>query len=177
MTNNNTVNNIPTLTAKEIFDQIVTIQNSLGSLSHLTEAVTAIYNSNDAEIEYDGEEVEREDNGAVFKTKSVEHLTDAFNNREETNWKILKMYEKMYDDLVNKRIYDNIAVHQATKKLVLDFLESEDMSDEGKLEAISSVIPDNAEDRDFYEEAIARIFDNTGEDDQLAAIRIVVSNN
>ncbi len=177
MTNNNTVNNIPTLTAKEIFDQIVAIQNSLGSLSHLTEAVTAIYNSDNVEIEYDGEEVEREESDAVFKTKSVEHLTDAFNNREETYWKMLKLYEMMYDDFVNQRICEDATVHQKTKKLMLDVLESENLSDEGKQETISSLLPYNAEDRDFCEEAIARIFDNVGEDDQLAAIRVILDNN
>lgn len=173
MTNNNTVNNIPTLTAKEIFDQIVTIQNSLGSLSHLTEAVTAIYEG--ANVHGD-EEDERED-VEEFKSNSVECLVDAFKSREETYWKMLKLYEMMYDDFVNQRICEDATVHQKTKKLMLGVLENENLSDEGKQETISSLLPYNAEDRDFCEEAIARIFDNVGEDDQLAAIRVILSNN
>ena len=171
----NTVNTTPVLTAKEIFDQIVVLQNMLPSLSHLTSAVEAIYNGEDESINTDDED-NRNDDTSVFKTKSVTCLVEAFSTREETYRKILGMYEEMYDDLTSG-ISENPVVHQQTQKLILGFLESDQLSDEGKIEAIGSIIPDEEENRDFFEEAIARIFDNVAEDDQLAAIRIIVSNH
>ena len=124
---NTTVNTAPTLTAKEIFDQIVALQHELGSLSHLTEAVQTIY-SEDSEGE--------NDDTAESKAKSVELLSDAFKSREETYWKMLKLYEKMYDNVATAK------TSKSTKQAILHVMDcgKDEMDEHAKLSAIGAIL-------------------------------------
>ncbi len=93
---NSSVNNgaSDVLTAKEIFDQIVKLQNELtsgafNSMSLLTGAIGEIYNS----------ETEDAEDAENARTKSVKMVCDAFACREETFGKMLRMYETMYNHI------------------------------------------------------------------------------
>ncbi len=135
---NTTINTVPTLTAKEIFDQIVALQNELGSLSHLTEAIQAIYQKDEDKIETEDEnddECEGNDTD-VFKAKSVEYLTDVYTNREETYWKLLKMYERIYEDVV----YDETP--ESFKKAIVHIMDYDEntMDANAKLGAIDALL-------------------------------------
>ncbi len=75
------------LTAKEIFVQLTILQkqlteNSQTSLHHLGDALSSL---------------EGEDCEARFE--QISEICDVFNTRELTLLKMLKMYEKMYDDI------------------------------------------------------------------------------
>ena len=134
--NNTTVNTKPTLTAKEIFDQIVALQHELGSLSHLTEAVQTIYSTDAPSTSYSEDSEDENDDTAIFKAKSVELLSDAFTNREETYWKMLKLYEKMYDDIATTK------TSAATKQAIFHVMDcgKDEMDDHSKLSAIAALL-------------------------------------
>ena len=128
MTNNTvntTANSVPTLTAKEIFDQIVIVQHTLVSLSHLTEAAQTIY----------GEDSES-DSSAEAKARSVELLVDAFKTREETYHTLIAMYEKMYDDVV----YPDTS--ESVKKAIAHIMDYDEgtMDANAKLGAIDALL-------------------------------------
>ena len=135
---NTTANNHPTLTAKEIFDQIVALQNELGSLFHLTKAIQAIYQKDEDKIETEDENDDKcEGNDTdAFKAKSVEYLTDVYTNREETYWKLLKMYEKIYEDVV----YDETP--ESFKKAIVHIMDYDEntMDANAKLGAIDALL-------------------------------------
>ena len=133
---NTTVNTAPTLTAKEIFDQIVALQHELGSLSHLTEAVQTIYSTDAPQTDYNEDSEGENDDTAVFKAKSVELLSDAFTNREETYWKMLKLYEKMYDDITTAK------TSKSTKQAILHVMDcgKDEMDEHSMLSAIGAIL-------------------------------------
>ena len=80
---------IKQLTPSEIFEQIKKLQEDITNpdttIDNLTRTIPYLF---------DEEHQENED-----RVKIVETLTESFNNREETTWKILNFYEKMYDDV------------------------------------------------------------------------------
>ena len=119
---NTTANNHPTLTAKEIFDQIVILQNSLGSLSHLTEAAQTIYGENS-----------EGDDSAESKTRSIGLLADAFIEREETYRSILSMYDTMYENIATTQTPESV------KQAIYHIMDTE-MDDGSKLSAIDALL-------------------------------------
>ena len=119
---NTTVNNHPTLTAKEIFDQIVILQNSLGSLSHLTEAAQTIYGENS-----------EGDDSAESKTRSIGLLADAFIEREETYRSILSVYDTMYENIATTQTPESV------KQAIYHIMDTE-MDDGSKLSAIDALL-------------------------------------
>ncbi|MBQ8382500.1 MAG: hypothetical protein IJX47_04760 [Clostridia bacterium] len=83
---------IKTLTAKEVFDQIVALQkqiteNSNHSLHRLGDSFTSVFENNP---DLTGEVI----------TDAVQSITTVFLERENTLRRMLMFYEKMYDDLV-----------------------------------------------------------------------------
>ena len=77
------------LTAREIFEKIVELQKQLTessyhSLHRLTDAISAICESTEESEE---------------QSEQISEVCATFNAREETFTKMLKLYEKMYDDL------------------------------------------------------------------------------
>ena len=76
------------LTAKEIFDQIVALQNELKntqSLQNMLDAIRTAYSNGDVNNEV------------------VESITLPFAQREDTLRKMLVMYEKMYYDMQQEK--------------------------------------------------------------------------
>ena len=76
------------LTAKEIFDQIVALQNELKntqSLQNMVDAIRTAYSNGDVNNEV------------------VESITLPFAQREDTLRKMLAMYEKMYYDMQQEK--------------------------------------------------------------------------
>ena len=78
------------LTAREIFVQLTVLQNQLTensqtSLHHLGDAISSL-----------GEEE------SDSRTEQVEQVCDVFKTRELTLLKLIQIYEKMYNDVVNE---------------------------------------------------------------------------
>ena len=83
-----------TLTAKEVFDQIVKLQtvlveNSNHSLHRIGDAFESAFNYTDFDLS--GEE----------RSTAIGQITSVFVQREYTLQKMLAIYERIYDDIVN----------------------------------------------------------------------------
>ena len=83
------------LTLREIFEQIVLLQkqlteNSNFSLHRMGDSLESVF-SNTEIIE------------SSVVSECVNSVTTVFSEREETLYKMLSLYEKMYDDLKNKQ--------------------------------------------------------------------------
>ncbi len=92
MDNNKAINDDNVLSAREIFERIGKLQDDLtsgvfNSMSLLTGAVGEMYQSK-------GDDESEEAYNSI--NHNIQLLCDAFSAREETFWKILRMYEMMY---------------------------------------------------------------------------------
>ena len=84
------------LTAKEIFDQIVKLQDDLRNIRETTELIQTIRDTN----QYNGNDsVELDPQVVIAK---IDALVDVFESREGTYQQMLSVYEKMYDDVTGK---------------------------------------------------------------------------
>ena len=84
------------LTAKEIFDQIVKLQDDLRNIRETTELIQTIRDTN----QYNGNDSVELDPQVV--TAKIDALVDVFESREGTYQQMLSVYEKMYDDVTGK---------------------------------------------------------------------------
>lgn len=127
--------NVPQLTAKEIFDQIVTLQrqmleSSYNALFRLTEATNDI--CGDGCFESD-----------EAKGEAIESVASAFRMREDTYQQMLRLYQQMYNDLQgNQRIEqtcDKIQVISRAFKDHAAFIRDSDMDTDDKCGALSDI--------------------------------------
>ena len=120
------------LTSREIFEQIKKLQEDklkspLNSFDKLAGTVGMIF---------DQEAQENED-----RVKVVELLTDAFNSREETTWKILKLYEKMQEDVAKlEKLAQTRALIQGTYVGMLVGTNNSHLDDDLKVEQNQAII-------------------------------------
>ena len=89
----NNINN-NTLTAKEIFDQIVKLQNQLTENSQ-----TSLHRLGDVITDVRGENYENNDDIA----SQIESVCAVFAQREETMRIMLEFYRRMYEDIQNEK--------------------------------------------------------------------------
>ena len=90
-----TTENKNELTLRDIFEQIVSLQkqlteNSNFSLHRMGDSLESIFANTNVE-------------GDCYISECVNSVTTVFSEREETLYKMLSLYEKMYDDLKNKQ--------------------------------------------------------------------------
>ena len=95
MDDNKAIKEDNALTAREIFDRLGKLQDDLlsgafNSMSLLTGAVGEMYQSK-------GDDESEEAYNSI--NHGIQLLCDAFAAREETFWKILRMYETMYEQI------------------------------------------------------------------------------
>lgn len=88
--------NSTALTAREIFDQIVKLQEDLKNIRETTELIQTIRDTNQSN---GNDSVELDTQVVVAK---IDALVDVFESREGTYQQMLSVYEKMYDDLTGK---------------------------------------------------------------------------
>ena len=88
--------NTSALTAREIFDQIVKLQNDLKNIRETTELIQTIRDTN----QYNGNDSVELDPQVV--TAKIDALVDVFESREGTYQQMLSVYEKMYDDVTGE---------------------------------------------------------------------------
>ena len=88
--------NSTALTAREIFDQIVKLQEDLKNIRETTELIQTIRDTNQSN---GNDRVELDTQVVVAK---IDALVDVFESREGTYQQMLSVYEKMYDDLTGK---------------------------------------------------------------------------
>lgn len=88
--------NSTALTAREIFDQIVKLQEDLKNIRETTELIQTIRDTNQSN---GNDSVELDTQVVVAK---IDALVDVFESREGTYQQMLGVYEKMYDDLTGK---------------------------------------------------------------------------
>ena len=81
---------------KEIFDQIVKLQDDLRNIRETTELIQTIRDTN----QYNGNDSVELDPQVV--TAKIDALVDVFESREGTYQQMLSVYEKMYDDVTGK---------------------------------------------------------------------------
>ena len=120
------------LTAKEIFVQLTILQKQLTessntSLHRLGDAITAI-----------GEE----ENESRYE--QVTEVCDVFKTRELTLFKMLEMYEKMYND-VQKADAEKVQLIKAAFDNNMSFIETSDLSSDDKYAALGYVTDKIAE--------------------------------
>ena len=88
--------NSTALTAREIFDQIVKLQEDLKNIRETTELIQTIRDTNQSN---GNDSVELDTQVVVAK---IDALVDVFESREGTYQQMLSVYEKMYDGLTGK---------------------------------------------------------------------------
>lgn len=121
------------LTSREIFNQLSMLQadkinGSTNSLESLNDTVSLVF---------DREYQEDED-----RVKVVEMLTDAYVNREESVWKIVKLYEKMYDDVseLEKMKAKKDLIQETYFPMLKMIDETESMYEDDKARKISEIL-------------------------------------
>ncbi len=114
------------LTSKEIFDQIVALQNELTETQSLQNMIEAIRN-----VCINGD----------VSNEGVESIAAPFAQREETLQIMLTMYEKMYYDMQQKKSRARKEKIDTIKNLWLSYLDkASNVADEdGRIEIINYV--------------------------------------
>ena len=119
--------NVPQLTAKEIFDQIVTLQRQM-----LESSYNALYRLTDATYGICGDGCFESDEA---KGEAIESVASAFRMREDTYQQMLNVYQQMYNDLRDRRSeYDrikNVLLDMYERRVIL-VKESDDLDDGSK---------------------------------------------
>lgn len=127
--------NVPQLTAKEIFDQIVTLQRQM-----LESSYNALYRLTDATNGICGDGCFESDEA---KGEAIESVASAFRMREDTYQQMLRLYQQMYNDLQgNQRIEqtcDKIQVISRAFKDHAAFIRDSDMDTDDKCGALSDI--------------------------------------
>ena len=127
--------NVPQLTAKEIFDQIVTLQRQM-----LESSYNALYRLTDATYGICGDGCFESDEA---KGEAIESVASAFRMREDTYQQMLRLYQQMYNDLQgNQRIEqtcDKIQVISRAFKDHAAFIRDSDMDTDDKCGALSDI--------------------------------------
>lgn len=85
--------NTSALTAREIFDQIVQLQNDLKNIRETTELIQTIRDTNQSN---GNDSVELDSQVVAAK---IDGLVEVFQSREGTYQQMLDVYEKMYEGL------------------------------------------------------------------------------
>ena len=85
--------NTSALTAREIFDQIVQLQNDLKNIRETTELIQTIRDTNQSN---GSDSVELDSQVVAAK---IDGLVEVFQSREGTYQQMLDVYEKMYEGL------------------------------------------------------------------------------
>ena len=119
----NNINN-NNLTAKEIFDQIVKLQNQLTENSQ-----TSLHRLGDVITDVRGENYENNDDIA----SQIESICAVFAQREETLKSMLDLYRKMYEDCRADKSRKEEKVKDLFESMVGDFA-SADFSDSAQFE-------------------------------------------
>ena len=127
--------NVPQLTAKEIFDQIVTLQRQM-----LESSYNALYRLTEATNDICGDGCFESDEA---KGEAIESVASAFRMREDTYQQMLRLYQQMYNDLQgNQRIEqtcDKIQVISRAFKDHAAFIRDSDMDTDDKCGALSDI--------------------------------------
>ncbi len=112
----NNINN-NTLTAKEIFDQIVKLQNQLTENSQ-----TSLHRLGDVITDVRGENYENNDDIA----SQIEPVCAIFAQREETMRLMLEFYRRMYGDIQNEKASKVDLIKSAFSEISSDLSSFED---------------------------------------------------
>ena len=121
------------LTAKEIFVQLTILQkelteNSNTSLHRLGDAISSAFEGEEGDSHYD----------------QIADICDVFKTRELTLFKMLEMYEKMYDDIQTEEA-KKVNLIKVAFDNNMSFIEASDISGDDKYAALGYVTDKIAE--------------------------------
>ena len=133
--NTATEKNTSALTAKEIFDQIVNLQQQMMESSY-----NALYRLTDATNSICGDGCFESDEA---KGEAIESVASTFRMREETYQTMLKLYQQMYNDLCSnqktEQTCDKIEMISRVFKDYAAFISDSDMDTDVKCEALCGI--------------------------------------
>ena len=121
------------LTAKEIFVQLTILQKQLTENSN-----TSLHRQGDAiSSAFEGEDRDT-------PCEQIINICDVFKTRELTLLKLLKIYEKMYEDIQNEEA-ENLNLIKSAFYNNMSFIEASDISGDDKYAALGYVTDKIAE--------------------------------